>query len=269
MKPLLQRACLAAVFFAAPPLAACEEPEKVKPATRRFDYEAILSFAPSPGQDPVSEAQAAEELRGRAEATLHEIVVELGEPNDTKILVFFDADDEKSARKLIDHLTWSAKLEIRRVHPKSTTELAQQVKDGEKNIPGHTVYELDTIGIFRDEPDRELILVSDRAEVTGWDVKRAWPDPARAGVVQVQLSKDGGKRMTLLTTAMRKQIDRLAIVLNDEVLSAPIVNDVLAEKFIIQGIDDPEDLVMALLAPLSSEFTLESLRALSEEKPAP
>ena len=97
-------------------------------------------------------------------------------------------------------------------------------------------------------------------------VKKAWPDPARAGVIQVQLSNEGGKRMIRLTKNMRKTVDRLAIVLDGEVKSAPVVNDILSSSFIIQGINGPnerEDLCAALLNPLENAVDIEEERTVS------
>ncbi|MDB4574987.1 protein translocase subunit SecF, partial [Akkermansiaceae bacterium] len=61
------------------------------------------------------------------------------------------------------------------------------------------------------------------------------------GVINVLLSKEGGKRLTNATKTMTIGSDRMAVVLDDEVLIAPTVNATLGRNFIVEGLDGREE----------------------------
>ena len=61
------------------------------------------------------------------------------------------------------------------------------------------------------------------------------------GVINVTLSKEGGRRLTNATGNMTIGKDRMAVVLDDEVLIAPSVNAILGRNFIVEGLDGREE----------------------------
>ncbi len=104
--------------------------------------------------------------------------------------------------------------------------------------------------------------------VTGKDVVDARPNALSHGQADVVLSNEGAKKMRHLTSNMAKGVDRLAVVLNSVVKSAPSVNDVLGKKFQITGLDAPGetlDISKALANPLSSDLVVEGRKDVSAQ----
>ncbi|MFM1561798.1 MAG: SecDF P1 head subdomain-containing protein, partial [Roseibacillus sp.] len=115
------------------------------------------------------------------------------------------------------------------------------------------------------DTEGEPLLLEKKPSVTGAHIASAWPDTTREGVLNVTLTPDGGTRMERLSKPMEKGLDRIAIVLNDEVISALVVQAPLKAEFIIQGLRDHDELTglaNALNIPLAAELKLESLTAL-------
>ncbi|MFP6876765.1 MAG: hypothetical protein VCA37_08045 [Roseibacillus sp.] len=122
--------------------------------------------------------------------------------------------------------------------------------------------------LYQDTEGEARAELEKKPSVTGAHIASAWPDTAREGVLNVTLTPDGGTRMERLTKPMEKGLERIAIVLNDEVISALVVQGPLKAEFIIQGLRDHDELTglaNALNIPLAAELKLESLTAL----PAP
>jgi SecD/SecF fusion protein len=73
--------------------------------------------------------------------------------------------------------------------------------------------------------------------------------------------------MIALTKNMRPQIDRIAIVLDGEVISAPVVNQVpLGKQFVITGLRDPGEplsLANSLMNPLENALVVDEMRKVS------
>ena len=104
--------------------------------------------------------------------------------------------------------------------------------------------------------------------ITGKEVSSAHPDYSRKGYVGVVLSGEGASRMRRLTGAMTKGTDRLAVVLNGIVKSAPTVQDSLGKQFEISGLNAPgeaEDICKALANPLSSDLVVEGRKDVSAQ----
>jgi len=70
--------------------------------------------------------------------------------------------------------------------------------------------------------------------------------------------------MIALTTKMRPGIDRIAIVLDGEVISAPVVQQTpLGKHFMISGLDEPGEpqaLAIALMNPLENPLKVQEVR---------
>ena len=135
----------------------------------------------------------------------------------------------------------TARLLLKNVHPNSDQIIAQ-IEAGTKTLePGYKVYP-----IRRTDPESGKliepgkILLSRRTIVGGDKVDLARPGNG-LGVINVTLSKEGGRRLTNATENMTIGRDRMAVVLDDEVLIAPSVNAILGRNFIVEGLDGREE----------------------------
>ena len=135
----------------------------------------------------------------------------------------------------------TARLLLKNVHPNSDQIIAQ-IEAGTKTLePGYKVYP-----IRRTDPESGKliepgkILLKRRTIVGGDKVDLARPGNG-LGVINVTLSKEGGRRLTNATGNMTIGRDRMAVVLDDEVLIAPSVNAILGRNFIVEGLDGREE----------------------------
>ena len=135
----------------------------------------------------------------------------------------------------------TARLLLKKVHPNSNQIIAQ-IEAGTKTLePGYQVFP-----IRRTDPETgkvigmDKILLSRRTIVGGDKVDLARPGDG-LGVIDVLLSKEGGKRLTNATKTMTIGSDQMAVVLDGEVLIAPTVNATLGRRFIVEGLDGREE----------------------------
>jgi preprotein translocase subunit SecD len=84
--------------------------------------------------------------------------------------------------------------------------------------------------------------------------------------VSVTLNGPGTDKMIALTANMRPGVDRIAIVLDGQVLSAPVIRQVpLGKDFIIEGLNDPgevQNLANALTNPLGNPLKIDEMRTI-------
>jgi len=135
----------------------------------------------------------------------------------------------------------TARLLLKKVHPNSSQIIAQ-IEAGTKTLePGYKVFP-----IRRTDPETgkiigmDKILLSRKTIVGGDKVDLARPGDG-LGVINVLLSKEGGRRLTNATKTMTIGSDRMAVVLDDEALIAPTVNATLGRNFIVEGLDGREE----------------------------
>ena len=200
--------------------------------------------------------QAIKTLQGRLnpEGTKDMLI----QPQGTDMIIIeMPGVSEEEAAWVRERITDTSVLELRKVHPKSNS-LAPAVEKGDTIEPGYKLYPYNWVN---DDGKKiaEKLLLSKRNDIKGKHVKRAWPDQGRAGVINVTLTSTGGKYMRRLTDRMEKGVDRLAIVLDGQVKSAPVVQDVLSSNFIIQGIDDNQerkDLSSTLMNPMENPLDI-------------
>jgi SecD/SecF fusion protein len=135
----------------------------------------------------------------------------------------------------------TARLLLKKVHPNSSQIIAQ-IEAGTKTLePGYQVFP-----IRRTDPETgkiigmDKILLSRKTIVGGDKVDLARPGDG-LGVINVMLSKEGGRRLTNTTETMTIGSDRMAVVLDGEVLIAPTVNATLGRNFIVEGLDGREE----------------------------
>ena len=116
----------------------------------------------------------------------------------------------------------------------------------------------------------ENILIKRRGRLNGSYVTHAQEQyGAYEGILSVELNSEGAQLMFDLTSKMQAGRDRLAIVLDGEVLSAPVVNSPLSKQFQIAGMNNAKEakaLAEALLYQLKNPLKIEDERQF-EPKP--
>lgn len=171
---------------------------------------------------------------------------------EDKILIQIPETDPTRVAMLRDTITRIAHLELLPVHP-DTQALAA---NGIQTVAGHEMKEYewtDDEGVVH----KEVIFVTKRGQLSGRDISSAHVDMTRKGYIAVTLSSAGASKMWAITQPMRRGIDRLAIVLDGKVVSAPVVQQALGKEFSISGLDDPgeaENLAKILSNPLTNEI---------------
>lgn len=223
---------------------------------------------------PVTPEQVDEAIRviaGRLNAmgTAEPLIARQG---DDGILVQMPGVEPETAAEIRIILETVAKLELREVSPRNNEigpdgkSLAQRVLDGDEVVPGYRSYKLTQ----KDEDGNEFttpILLNRRAALGGSDIVNANPSTSSLDAVDIVLDNPGTDKMIALTKNMRPEIDRIAIVLDGIVQSAPVVQSVpLGKYFVINGLDEPGEtkkLANALMNPLENPLVVEQERTVS------
>ena len=227
------------------------------------------------GQEmPVTPDQVQEAIRviqGRLDSmgTSEPLIVAQG---DDGILVQMPGVKPEESAEIRKTLETVAKLELREVSPRNNENgtdgksLAKRVLDGDEIVPGYRAYEL----IQKNEDGKETttpILLNRRAALGGSDIVNAYPSPSSMDSVDITLNNLGTDKMIALTQHMRPNIDRIAIVLDGIVKSAPVVQSVpLGKNFVINGLDEAGEtrqLANALMNPLENPLVVEEERSVS------
>ncbi len=165
-----------------------------------------------------------------------------------------------------------AKLELREVSPRNDEvgadrkSLAERVAAHTEIVPGYQAF----IHKTKDQDGKETqrpILLNRRAALGGSDIAIAHPSQQQNDAVDITLNGAGTDKMIALTQNMREGIDRIAIVLDGEVISAPRVNKVpLGKQFIVEGLRDPgepQKLANSLMNPLENALVVDEMRKVS------
>lgn len=189
-----------------------------------------------------------------------------------KIQVQMPGMEPEDSEKVRDVLEKVAKLELREVSSRTDEiggdrkTLAQRVQEGSEIVPGYRAYTLTQ----KNEDGMETsqaILLNRRMALGGSDIANAVPSPQQADAVAITLNGPGEDKMINLTKNMQSGRDRIAIVLDGEVISAPVVNAVpLGKNFIIEGLREPgevQELANALMNPLENPLKVEEFRNVS------
>ena len=172
-------------------------------------------------------------------------------------------------RKILEKV---AKLELREVSPRNDElgpdkkTLAERVSNGSEIIPGYRAYKMKSKDTEKTEFSRPILL-NRRVALGGKDIANATPSSMQADAVDIVLNNDGENKMIALTKNMREGVDRIAIVLDNEVISAPVVNKVpLGGRFLIEGLHEPgevQELAKSLLNPLENPLVVDEFRNIS------
>lgn len=213
-------------------------------------------------QDQIDEAIRVIDGRLNSMGTAEPMIARQGEDG---IIVQMPGIEPEMSAEIRRTLETVAKLELKAVSPRNDEPgpngktLAQRVFDEEEIEPGFSAYQLTQ----KDRDGNEFtspILLRRVAALGGSDIASAIPSQQRTDAVSVTLNSEGTDKMIKLTQKMRKGIDRLAIVLDGVVISAPTVNDTLGKNFEVSGLDDPgepKELSNALMNPLENPLIVE------------
>jgi SecD/SecF fusion protein len=187
------------------------------------------------------------------------------------ILQMPGVEPEESSR-IRTQLEKVAKLELRQVSPRNEEagpdgkNLATRVESGAEIVPGYKAF----VYKHKDADGNEMttpILLSRRVALGGKDIALATPSPQQADAVSITLNNEGTDKMIALTQNMTPQRDRIAIVLDNTVISAPVVNQVpLGKNFIVEGLREPgevQSLANALMNPLENALVVDEMRNVS------
>ncbi|MBG7607699.1 MAG: protein translocase subunit SecD [Verrucomicrobia bacterium] len=229
------------------------------------EFEQPMAVTP----EQVEEAMRVIEGRLNALGTSEPLIARQG---DDGIIVQMPGIEPEESARIREILETVAKLELRQVSPRNNEvgddgrNLAARVLSGDEIIPGFRAYELTQ----DDEDGNEFttpILLRRVAALGGSDISFATPSQQQPDAVNITLNNDGTDKMIALTKDMRRGIDRIAIVLDGIVLSAPVVQAVpLGKNFVISGLDDPGEpkkLANALMNPLDNPLVVEQERTVS------
>ena len=214
--------------------------------------------------EAVQQAIETIEKRLNASGTADLLIVAQGED---RILVQMPGVTPQEATNVRTILEKVARLELKTVHPNSRSRAAEILQDPENVFePGYELKKLEN----EDDDGKvvvEDILINKRYDLDGSYVIHAQElYGPHAGRLSVELNSAGASKMFQLTSKMRAGVDRLAIVLDGKVLSAPTVQEPLGAKFEISGMKDVGEakaLASALLNPLKNPLIVEEERSVS------
>lgn len=224
--------------------------------------------------DDVEQAKAIVEKRLNALGTAEIQIVTQG---TDQILIQIPGVAAEDAEGVRDTLEKVAKLELKRVNldggqpggPEGLT-LAERIYNRQMNlgtpeqqasrVPGYTAFK--EINKGEDGVERtSYVLLSNRSALTGKDVQEAWPNQMAGKItVSITLTSAGEDKMINLTKDMQPGRDRIAVVLDGEVLTSPTVQSVpLGKQFEITGqqsVEEARSLANALKNPLENPLKI-------------
>ncbi|WP_302014771.1 hypothetical protein [uncultured Akkermansia sp.] len=123
-------------------------------------------------------------------------------------------------------------LSVRMVHPDNE----ELVREGKPAPEGYTPYEYE-FGDYHGKKRKERLFLKNTPVITEADVERAAVDLSRPAHLNITLNAKGGRAMKTATSAMKLGRDRLAIVVQGKVNSAPTVQAILSTSIAITGLD--------------------------------
>ncbi|MDP4790771.1 MAG: hypothetical protein NWR99_02730 [Verrucomicrobiales bacterium] len=177
------------------------------------------------------------------------------------IVVQLPSVGDKEVENIRATMEMVGKLELREVSVRNDEtdakgrSLAQRVQEGEEIVPGFRAYVLKSNDSDGNE-NLQPILLNRRTALDGSDFVNVVPSLQQVDSVEITLDEGGTDKMIAFTKNMRPGVDRIAIVLDGEVISAPVVNQVpLGKRFIIQGLQEPGEvkrLLTSLINPLEN-----------------
>lgn len=149
-----------------------------------------------------------------------------------RIIIAFDSGDRQENKRRLEEALKPVSFQLRLVHPDNNTLTAQ----GKEQVDGYTLqaYQFDNVD---GKPAIENLWLADRPVLTEQEIKTAKIDDQQLWHVHVELTQEGALAMKRATSSMARGKDRLAIVIDNRVISAPIVQSILSGQFEISGLD--------------------------------
>lgn len=193
---------------------------------------------------------------------------------DDSIEVQMPGMSPERASEIEETLQKVAKLELKEVNLQGSTRdtpggptLAERVLAEEEIIPGYRAYEYS----FENQDGQlvsETLLLGRRNVVEGGDVGEAYAQQEGSTfAVGIRLTAEGGQKMTDYTSKLTAGRDRMAIVLDGEVVSAPGFRQVpLGRNFQIDGqesLEEARNLASQLMNPLENELLISQKSSVS------
>lgn len=95
---------------------------------------------------------------------------------------------------------------------------------------------------FKIGDHEEVLFVKKEEVVNSADIQEAWAEilPSMRHIA-IRLKPEGAKKMEAVTGGLKLGIERLALIVDGKLESAPVVNGRLGAQFIIEGFDDLTD----------------------------
>lgn len=168
--------------------------------------------------------------------------------NGTISLMLPADDDPEYIKSIKEDLIACRHVELSPVH--TNNNVLTQSKT--TSVPGYKLCNF----VFTDDEGKEhteKLFLSKRPIVSDNDMEKVALDSSRPGILNVTLTAMGGEKMKQATSAMLYGMDRIAIVIDGKITSAPIVQSTLSCCFQISGLDrekEPEYLSTMLNYPL-------------------
>ncbi len=188
------------------------------------------------------------------------------------ILLQMPGVEPQESERIRASLQKVAKLQLHKVSPRNDElgadrkSLAARVAEHLEKEPGYLAFNHKS----KDQDGKEIqrpILLKRIPGLGGADIALATPSPQQADAVSITLNGPGTDKMIALTKDLRPGVDRIAIVLDGEVISAPVVNQVpLGKQFIIEGLSEPgevQNLANSLMNPLENALVVDEMRTVS------
>ena len=192
--------------------------------------------------------------------------VRLSKQGKDGIVVELPGVSPATAKNLKSTFNKPGKLELHEVSPRNDEpgpdgkSLAARVAANQEIVPGYKVFTYK----HKDMDGNEVqtpILLNRRPALGGSDIALAAPSPQQADAISIALSSKGTDKMIAFTKDMTPHRDRIAIVLDGAVISAPVVSMTpLGKNFIIEGLHEPGEtanLANALMCPLEMPVVIE------------
>ncbi|MFM7182889.1 MAG: protein translocase subunit SecD [Verrucomicrobiales bacterium] len=223
-----------------------------------------VQLPPDKSAGPALIQQAIATIRKRLDS-LGSKDIQMGPQGDDKILLQMPGVKEGDRESIRQQLEKAAQLNFHLVHPNSDA-LVAGVKAGgfEPGYELKTIANKDKLGNKIGEED---VLITVRPDLAGTFVNSASPmdDPTQGWIVSLVFNADGRSAFGELT---RQHVgERLAVVLDGEVVSAPRINEpILAGTAQISGMGGSRasmELSSALMNPLAAPLSIEDERSVS------
>ena len=90
------------------------------------------------------------------------------------------------------------------------------------------------------EENEDFLWVEKAAIVTDEDIRSAFESNQEEGAISVTLTLPGAAKMMEATDKLNRGIDRMAIIIDGRIVSAPVVQAKLGAMFVITGIEGKE-----------------------------